>query len=242
MTPEFIVKIIGIKDETPDVKTFSFKRPKSLDFISGQYCLLSFMDNRSFDSDTHPFTFSSSPTEKSYFTLTIKKMHEFTSKLHKLAVGDEVKIDGPYGISLNFDDNVKEDIIFIAGGSGITPFMSSVRYISAKKMLNKIFLFYSNRTKEDIIFFDELSKIEKVNKNIKIINTLTEKCETGFECARINKEIILKYVNNPNDFLYYICGPPPMIEAIKTILYGLGITDEKMRIEDWQLPGKGESK
>ena len=233
-------EIFSVKDETWDVKTFKLKRPADLTFVSGQYCTISFIDNPNFLGESRPFTFSSSPTEKEYFTLTIKKMHEFTTLLFELKQGDYLLVDGPFGVKLNFDDTIKDKIIFIAGGSGITPFMSALRYAADKKITNEIYLFYSNKTRADIIFHDEITRIAYNHKNFKFIHTITTDTCSGDipECGRIDKAMIEKYVLNPKEYIYYVCGPPFMTDAMKTMLTSLGIKDSKIRIEDWKLPGK----
>ena len=226
------LKIIKIINETYDVKTFRLEK-KNIDFVPGQYILVYLPFDDTKDED-RPFTFSSSPL-KEYIEITVKKFGKITTIMHeRLKVGEYLRLKGPFGESLNFDDS-KDDIVFIAGGSGITPFKSIIDYIIDKKLKNKVFLFFSNRTEKDIIYREYLDKINK--NNIKIINTLTNenwKGETGF----INKELILKYIKNPKNYLYYICGPPGMVIAMKDMLKELGISESKLRIEDWQLPGK----
>ena len=149
MKIEEVIKIIKIIDETPDVKTFRLKSENNIDFIPGQYCMVSFPDD---EDNKRPFTFSSSPTEKGYIDLTVKKMGVFTTKLYSLGIGDKLKIIGPNGESLNFDGSVKEDIVFIAGGSGITPFISALRYAAIKNLPNSITLLFSSKTEKDIIY------------------------------------------------------------------------------------------
>ena len=235
-------EIIKIKEETYDVKTFRLKLTKSINFIPGQYCLVSITGNKEFEGETKPFTFANSPTEKGFIELTIKQIGKFTTALHSLRIGDKLKIEGPYGESLNFDKSIKDDIIFIAGGSGITPFISAIRYSIAKKLPNKITLFFSNRTEKDIIYKKELEEIK--NKDINVIHTLSQEVPEGGsgETGRINREMIEKYVKNPKEKLWYICGPPPMVNSIKEILLGMGIPQERLRIEDWQIPGKHDDK
>lgn len=237
----FETEIIEIKDETWDVKTFKLKRPAGLDFVSGQYCTVAFKDKPAFLGESRPFTFSSSPTEKEYVTFTIKKMHEFTTELHNAKIGDKIIINGPDGKKLNFDDNIKEDIVFIAGGSGITPFISAIRYAIAKDMKNQIHLLYSNKTRLDIIFRSELNLIKYNHKNFHLTNIITTNTCAGDsdECGRrIDEEIVRKYIPEPEDKLYYLCGPPPMMDAMEKMLKKMGINENKIRIEDWKLPGK----
>jgi NAD(P)H-flavin reductase len=235
---QFIGEIIKLIQETPDVKTFRITKPHNFTFIPGQYCLVSFLDKIEFMDEARPFTFTSSPTQKDFIDLTIKLMGDFTKELFKLDQGTKLQIDGPKGESLNFDENIKENVVFIAGGSGITPCIVALRYATAKNLPNKMMLFFSNKTFKDIIYGKELEILN--HKNITIINTISDEIPGDWhgETGRINKAMIEKYVKIPSKWLWYVCGPPPMVTAIKNILHDLNIPEEKLRIEEWQLPGK----
>lgn len=222
-------KILKIKRETHDVKSFTLEKNRA-SFVAGQYCIVSI------SKEKRPFTYSSSPLAK-HIKLTIKKVGKITSLIHQLKQGDSLIIKGPFGEALNFDEKIKEDIVLIAGGSGITPFKSIIDYAHDKKLKNKITLLYSNRTQKDIIFKKELDSA----KHIKVVHTLTKekwKQETG----RIGKDMILRHIREPLQKLYYVCGPPQMNEAVKTALKEIGIANSRIRIEGWQLPGKNDSK
>ena len=237
---EIIAEIIKIKEETHDVRTFKLKLTNSIDFIPGQYCLVSIIGNKEPESEAKPFTFATSPTEKRFIELAIKKMGKFTAALHSLVVGDKLKIEGPQGTSLNFDETLKDDIVFLAGGSGITPFISAIRYAIAKKLPNRITLLFSNRTADDIIYKKEFDEISRNNRNIKIINTITQDAPKQLpgEKGRIDRKMIERYVKNPKEKLWYVCGPPPMVSSMKEMLLGMGVPENRLKIEDWQLPGK----
>lgn len=236
--PQFIGKVIKIIQETPDVKTFRITRPLNFDFIPGQYCLLSFLDKPEFFDENRPFTFTTSPTQKDFIEFTIKQMGDFTQALFKLKIGAKLQIDGPKGESLNFDETIKDNVVFIAGGSGITPCIAALRYVVARKLPNKIILLFSNKTVKDIIYKKQLETLNK--GTIKIVNIITDEIPQGWngETRRIDRAMIEKYVPNPKIWLWYVCGPPPMVVAIKIILQELNIPKEKLRIEEWQIPGK----
>lgn len=236
---EFNGKIVNIRYETGDVKTFTLIKPSEFTFIPGQYCLVSFAENPELRGIKKPFTFSNSPTEKKYIELTIKKTGKFTEALFELIPEQRLKIEGPFGEALNFNESVKSGVVFIAGGSGITPFMSAIRYAIAKELPNRIILFLGNQNQEDIIFYNKLKEINNRYDNIQIINTISEtNPEWNEEKGLITKNMIEKYVHLPLDFLWYICGPPMMNTAMKNILNEMNIPTEKIRTEPWEIPGK----
>lgn len=241
MGMEFKTRIISIIDETHDVKTFTLEKPNNFIFFPGQFCMVGFVTVDAIDKK--PFTIASSP-DSSYIQFTIKKMGLFTTNLFNLKNGDELIIDGPFGESLNFNESLKK-IVYIAGGSGVTPFMSHIRHITQTNLNQEVYLFFSNKTKRDIIYYEEISIIAKEHKNVHIIFTVSDEIdktqnssEKNIETGRITSSLILKYVKTPYDYTYYLCGPPPMISSISEQLLSIGIDSEKIIFEAWQLPGK----
>jgi glycine betaine catabolism B len=228
--------LAAISAQTPDTKTFRVKPDHRISFVPGQFFMLGIVGQ--LDGVKRPFTVSSSPTEKGYLDFTIKKTGLLTSALHKLKVGARLSLAGPFGETLKFSEAVKRDVVFIGGGSGISPFISSLRYAEAKKLQNRIIVFYSCRTKEDIIFRKELARKWK---NVRIIVTLTR--ETGRwngEKGRISREMIEKYVSEPKKKVWYMCGPIELIESARAILKEMGINDKQLRVEVWQIGRKQE--
>lgn len=232
--PEFVGEVISVRQETHDVKTLRITKPKDFSFIPGQYCLVSFLDK--FQNESRPFTFTTSPLVRDHFELTIKHMHDFTRELHMLRPGAKLRINGPLGDALNYDET--QDSVFIAGGSGITPFMCAIRHSLAKKIKKKIMLIFSNKTEEDIIFREELDMIAR--RNIKIIYTLTSEVPENWkgEKGYMSKEMIGRHVKEPGKYLWYVVGPPPMMASVRQMLMEMSIPDDRIRMEEWQLPGK----
>jgi len=219
--------ILKVTDQTHDVKSFRLSKPIGFSFIPGQYAMFDI------NSLMRPFTFSNSPSDD-YLEITVKLMRNATKQLFSMKPADSITFRGPLGSELNFDENVKEPVAFIAGGSGITPFMSALRYTYTKKLENKPVLFYSNRTWDDIIFHAELGKM-----GFKVIHTLTAshppswKGETGF----LDEHMLRRHIE-PQDYIWYICGPPAMNNAMKKMLKQIGIKSGSIHIEPWELPGR----
>lgn len=229
---ETLTEIISIRKETYNVKTFRLKPEDKIEFIPGQYALFSIPENKKVSNYAKPFSFSSSPTKRNFFEITVKKVGIFTTEMHNLKKGENMLVNGPYNSALNFDEKIMQDVVFIAGGSGITPFISAMRYSTEKKLKNKILLIFSNKTYRDIIYRKELSYLERKNSRIKVINTLTDswpkkwKCETGI----ITKDLILRYVKEePKNRMWCICGPPKMMLSMKEILSSIKIPEENVR-------------
>ncbi len=239
---EYVGEITKIVKETHDVNSYLVKTDHD-DFIPGQYALISIVDKPNLSQKKAPITFSNAPGEK-MLRLTVKAIGEFTNDLTKLKAGDKLKLDGPKGETLNFDDSIKEDVVFMAGGSGITPFMSAIDYAVSKGMKNNLMLIFGNRTEDDIIFLQRLNQIESENEKISIVHFLESGDEEKYELGFITKEKVLKHVDSLSEKIWYICGPPAMNDACYQILLDIGVPEENIRREKWEIAGKkrGEDK
>jgi len=217
-------KIEKIIKETEDVRSFWIKLPEEFDFIPGQFVMLSVpgLDKKG------AFSIGSSPTEfKDRILITVKKVGLLTGKLHEAKAGDEVMITGPLGEFVFREE--KNDLVFIAGGTGIVPFRCIINYANDKKLPNRIVLFYSARTERDIIYSYEWAKLH--TKNTKIIITLTRQEWKG-PMGRINEEMIKENVKNLKDPVFYVCGPQQLVEEVTQKIKNLGY--EKIKIDRWR--------
>lgn len=225
-------KITNIKKETATVKTYTFDLGGEIDFLPGQFVIIEFVNR--LPGIKRSYSISSSPTQKNIIILTIKKAGVFTTELDNVSVGEQMVIKGPFGHFV-LNEEMKEDLVFVAGGAGITPFHSMLKYMTEKRMPNKANLFYSCRTTDEFIFYDELTDIETKNKNICVYFTAT-RCEDpnwkGFR-ERINEEMIKKKVKDYKKCIYYLCGPMPMVEGIEKLLQQIGIDKTNIKTEKW---------
>lgn len=233
----FTGRICKIIEETANVRTLIIEKPKDFLYRAGQYCLLSFPDKREIhEKKDVPMSISSSPVQEN-ISFTIKNMGGFTNALFALGEGDALDIVGPIGHIFHFDEETKGDFVFLSGGTGIVPLISILRFIVEKEMRNTVIALNGNKNFESIIFRKELNRLTGWQENIKIVNTLDEsdkdwQGERGF----IDKEMILKHVNNPLSKHWFLCGPPPMVHGLKAILLEMGVEEEKIRLDDWELP------
>jgi len=181
------------------------------------------------------FTISSSPSESTFIEFTKRITgSEFSAALNTLGKGDWAKISAPYG-NFTFEGEFAK-IGMLSGGIGITPLRSICKYCTDMKLDTKITLLYGNRSEQDIVFRKELEEMKEQNKNLKVIFTLDEPNEswTGHK-GRITADMIKN--ENPNylDTVFFTCGPPAMVEAMKKLLATLNIPQEQIR---WELfPG-----
>ena len=219
---QYIVKIKEILPVTHDVKCFRIEKPSGFIFIPGQATDLS-INRPGMEEDTRPFTFTAL-TGKTYLEFTIKRYperHGVTDMLHRLLPGDELIIRDPWGAIA-----YKGPGYFIAGGAGITPFISIFRNLYEEHEITGNRLIFSNKTAGDIIYEKEL--LMMLGTNAKFI--LTRDKKNGYESGRIDEQYIRKYVPDFNSH-FYVCGPGPMVNEIVDLLGKLGASVDSVVFE-----------
>jgi ferredoxin-NADP reductase len=230
--PSFKVKVKKTFLETQDVRTIIFEKIP-LNFKAGQFVTM-FLDVKDPKGNTRSFSIASSPTENFLMISTKLTGSVFKNKLNELKEGDEVKFIGPAG-NFVFDEKAK-NIILLSGGIGITPLRSMMKYATDNKLSVKITLLYSNKIPEDIPFKNDLENMKKQNTNLKIVHTITKPEESKTKwlgrTGRIDEKMISEFVKK--DSIFYICGPPAMVDALVDILKKMNIAEERIRVEHFE--------
>jgi ferredoxin-NADP reductase/nitrite reductase/ring-hydroxylating ferredoxin subunit len=246
------------KVECTDVMSFKFNKNNGyhdenktqLDYTAGQFAF--FDIGEVYNDPKGPirhFTISSSPTENFIMFSTRIRDSPYKKRLSTLENGTKVKVRGPEGQFVLHQDYAKP-AVFLSGGIGVTPFRSMIKYATDMQLPIKIIMFDSNRNRNNIIFKKEFDEWASLNKNLKIIYTISEKDQNDEqssssgtatddwkgEYGRINKAMILKYVdtNTLNNSIFYICGPPSMLKAMQILLQeDLKIPKERIKVEEF---------
>lgn len=236
-----VLPVKKIIQETPTVKTYVFDRPAGFTYKAGQYVMIGFADKRKIDGKINvPMTLSSSPHEDELL-ITVKRNKEYTGALHdEVREGQELLLTGPLGKKLCIDQFPTKDIVFLSGGSGVTPFRGILRCALAKKLPYTFTMINANRSYEEIIFREELDYFSK-HENVFVMNTL-DMCNEGWcgEHGCICPEMIDKYVNVEKDNTYVLCGPPPMVKAMEELLLKRKVHPTRIIKEDWEIKSKND--
>ena len=219
---EHIVKIIRTEQVTHDVKRFQVERPEGYSFIPGQATDVS-INTPDLRNKKRPFTFTGLINDTYLeFTIKIYPSHKgVTNELGKLDPGNELIIRDPWGAI-----SYKGRGVFIAGGAGVTPFISILRDLQTKNEIAGNTLIFANKTKADIILENEFKKLD----GLEFINILSDEQSEGY-CHGMISEDFLK--RNISDFSqkFYLCGPPPMMSAVKKQLANLGVGKNSIVLE-----------
>jgi ferredoxin-NADP reductase len=226
---EFEVPIKEIIVRTHNVKSYRLARPRSFSYSAGQFTFVTVEVNG--QKIRKPLTLSSSPTETNHIEFTKKLTgHPFSSGLNDLKVGDMVRLDAPHG-NFTLDENLTS-VAMLAGGMGITPMRSMCKYSTDMKLPYVVTLLYASNTEADIVFEREFEEMQSQNTNLKIILALSEvgrgwKGRTG----RIDADMIREEIPSYLATMFFICGPPAMVDATRTVLRDLGVADKSIRTE-----------
>ena len=203
----------------------SLKRDESerhLAFEPGQYASIGFSRNNK-KSAVRCFSIVSSPTDQDRLQFSMRQRGRFTTALSKLEPGDIVYVAGPFG-GFVFDVDKDKTAVLMAGGIGITPFMSMMRYLDKLNAENNVVLLYSVQNQEDVPFSDELIAIERRHPNLKTIFVVgkdsTDKLpQHSVASGYITPELLDKVTNAKYDEQrFFICGPPVLMKAMSALV------------------------
>ena len=217
---------------------FYFAKPGDFQFRAGQSIDLTLLNPPETDAEgnTRAFSLVSAPFDSDLMIATRMRDTAFKRVLRKAALPLEVKIEGPSG-SFVLHRRVEKAGVFLAGGIGITPFVSIIRQATHDRAPHQLYLFYSNRRPEDAAFLDLLTDAAKQNPNFHLIATMTEmdkshrewKGETSF----INKDMLAKHLPSLEGPIYYLAGPPAMVAAMRRMLTEAGVDEDDIRTEEF---------
>ncbi len=217
-----VVTVLKTEFVTHNVKRFTVEKPRGYSFISGQATDVS-INKPGLENELRPFTFTCLNTDDHLeFTIKIYKGHNgITEKLLDIKPGDQLILHEVFG-AINYEGPG----LFVAGGAGLTPFISIFKQLRADGRLAGNTLLFANRTEDDIIIKDELNAM--LGKNH--IDVISEPKLPGKKGERIDKALLKQYLP-PETGYCYICGPDEFVADIKNYLLELGVAENKIVIE-----------
>jgi ferredoxin-NADP reductase len=234
--------------ESETIKSFFFDT-EGVDFsyLAGQYVVIRLEDVRDDPrGNLRQFSISSSPTENGQISITTTIEPEdsaFKNRLNSLELLELVTVQGPFGsFTLNQRPHATDTIVFIAGGIGITPCRSMIKYSSdMREEQTRIILLYSAKTEQNLIFKNELDRLRLTNPNLSVHYTITKapgEKAFGGHAGRIDTEFIKDAVkeskSNFTSNAFYICGPPALVRDISSkLLLDIGVPRDKIKLESF---------
>ena len=233
--------VTAVRQEAPRIWTIHLEPPAGqcvYPYAPGQFHYVTFRRGRGLPVEEHVWTISSTPTRPGIAS-TIKEVGDFTSTIGQTQVGDWADLDGPYGRCSYLFYPKEDELVFICGGIGVTPFLAMLRHMHDTGARKKVLLLWSNRTEEELVARQELDQIAASGRpQLKIVLFLTKPGpDWQGERGRISKEAIAKYLEPqaraPRGA--YVCCPPPMTRVIIRALQDLGIPPHRIHDEGFSL-------
>jgi len=224
-------EISEVIDRAPGVKSFRFaKKGLKLPYRAGQFFYVTL--NIDGKKSVHHFSFSSSPTQKEYIEFTKRiTSSKYSSALSRARSGTWAEIEGPEG---RFTLPAKPSkLAFLCGGIGITPVRSMLLYVKDKNLSHDCTLLFGNRDRGNIIFSPELESLS-LNGNIHIHHFLAEieAADSGsVHRGLIDRDAIVRLVPDYAIRLFYLSGPPSMVEALYSQIHSLGLPAKQIRYD-----------
>jgi len=219
-----IVQIRSIDHVTHDTLRIVTEKPGNYTFEPGQATEIAINKN-GWQNERRPFTFTSLPEEKDieFIIKTYPEHDGATDKLLEVNAGEELILHDVFGTIA-----YRGEGLFIAGGAGITPFIAILRDLERKNAIAGNKLIFANKTVNDIILKDELEGLLGEN----LVHILSGEEASGVAHGFITKEFLRDHIDDTHQ-RFYLCGPPPMMDAVAQHLHDLGVVKEQIVKEGW---------
>lgn len=236
----FEVTVVSIKDASPTAKTFRFvpKEGKLPPFQAGQY--VSFQLQIGNTLTTRPFSISSAPyearSEEPFFEITVRKGREdgFVSNYFydEVKEGDTFTVEMPFGQFFYEPMRDAKKVVALAGGSGITPFVSMAKEIAHGTLDMDLTILYGSVSSKDIILKETLENVQC--DKVKVVNVISGEEDYEGEKGFLTADLIKKY--SEGDTSYFVCGPLAMYEFVRGELDKLEVPAKRVRMEVFGAP------
>jgi len=230
-------RVEDVQKEATDVWTVKLVPPKGqaiTDYLPGQFHFLTFFRDPKLPVEEHHWTISSSPAQKDFISSTIKAVGDFTASIHQTKPGDTAAVHGPFGRFSYVLHPEDRNLVFLAGGIGITPIMAMLRHMRDTGDTRSVILLYANRREDQIVFREELNRIAAGDRpNLSLVHVLSRSGKDWKgEAGHIDRERIVKACGpNLSRKAFYVCGPSKMARELIAILRDMGVPEKQIRQE-----------
>jgi ferredoxin-NADP reductase len=217
--------------------SFRFAKPADWTYQAGQFIDITVLDPPETDAegDTRGFSVSSAPSEGVIMVTTRLRDTAFKRVLQAIPIGTAVRIEGPFGdLRLHHADR---PAVVLTGGIGITPFRSIlVEAARTGGLPYPVGVFLANRRPRDAAFLEELRRVAMDDPNLTFVPTMTalDLAESwDGERGHIDMPMIKRHVQDTRQAIYYLTGPPGMVQGLRTMLVGSGVDEDDIRTEEF---------
>lgn len=230
------VKLRASHEVAAGTTAFHFDKPAGFAFEPGQAVDLVLPAAPDAEALRHTFSLASAPFEDELVIATRMRISTYKRALAAMAPGGRAVVEGPSG-SLTLDGDRSRGAVFVAGGIGITPFISILRQAAHERSAQRLALVYSNRRPEDAVFLAELQQLERDLRSFRLLATMTDMSRSAVqwpgETRLLDAELVTRPAQDMPRPIYYIVGPPGMVEGVRSALAQAGIDDNDIRNEEF---------
>jgi ferredoxin-NADP reductase len=208
---------------------FAFRPGQHADFI------FAYPDTAGRREGSRTFSIASSPLDKGSIMIAMRmRKTEFKTELMAAALGTAFVVSRPRG-SFSLHTDIRRPAVFLAGGIGITPVRSILRWATEKRLPHKLYLFYSNRDLDDAAFMEEFDDMTAQNSDFTLIPTITGRRTLAWphEKGHIDREMLARHIHGLKGPVYYIAGPSGMVTAMSEMLNASSVNDDDINMEEF---------
>lgn len=232
----YSVKILAKQTVAQGTMGFHLEKPAGFEFRAGQALEVILPGAAEGDAGRHAFSIVSAPHEGELVFATRMRDSAFKRALAVLPLGASLGIDGPFG-SLTLHKKAERAGVLIAGGIGITPFMSMLRHAVEQRSAQTLVLLYSNRRPEDAAFLTELQALARRHPPLRLLATMTDMAHStqawDGATGHIDGAFVRRAVAGLPAPVFYVAGPPAMVEAMREALQDAGVDEDDVRSEEF---------
>jgi ferredoxin-NADP reductase len=230
--------VVTLKDrkviQNNNIAMWFDRKGSDFEFKPGQYARITLLEpiHNDAEGNSRLFSLASSP-KKDYIMFTTRALDSaFNKNILEMPIGTKAEISN-FGGNTVLHEDATIPAVFLIGGIGITPVRCMVEHIVSEKLPYKAYLFYSNPVASSMAFFDEFENWAKKYQDFKFIPTIDDASDKSwkYEYGYINKEMVLKYVDDVTKPIYYIVGPTVMVEAMEKILTDINVDAKNIKLE-----------
>ena len=231
-----VATVIGVRDETPSVRSLDLSLPAWPGHRPGQHVDLRLTAEDGYSVE-RSYSIASEPEAGSRVEITVERIEdgEVSPFLHDVvAPGDGLEVRGPIGGYFVWDAPLGGPLLLIAGGSGIVPLMAMLRHRARAKPAIPAILLDSVRRPEDVIYADELARLASASDGLRVVHTFTRGAPPGWTgyARRIDEQMLAEVLEPLGTPAWtYVCGPTAFVEVAADALVRTGLPADRVRTE-----------